>query len=182
MTETKLYTEFASPLGPIYLEGDGEALNCLYFPQHRHWAGPNPKAERDDDAFSAVCEQLAEYFAGTRQEFDLPMKLHGTPFQQQVWQELAKIPFGVVFSYAELAKRVGNPTGFRAVGNANGRNPISVIVPCHRVIAADGKLTGYGGGLDRKKRLLAWERSVLSGGHPAHDQTCTSPAMSAAAK
>jgi len=182
MTETKLYTEFASPLGPIYLEGDGKRLNCLYFSNHRHWAGPNPSAERDDRAFAAVCEQLTEYFAGTRQEFDLPLQLHGTPFQARVWQELAKIPFGVTISYVELARRVGKPTGFRAVGNANGRNPISIIVPCHRVIAADGKLTGYGGGLDNKRRLLDWERAVLAGDQPSHDQTCTSPAMSAVAK
>lgn len=182
MNETKLYTEFVSPLGPIYLEGDGEALNCLYFPQHRHWAGPNPKAERNDEAFAVVCEQLTEYFAGTRQEFDLPMKLYGTPFQQQVWRELERIPFGETISYAELARRVGRPTGFRAVGAANGRNPISIIVPCHRVIAADGKLTGYGGGVERKERLLAWERSVLTGGQPSHDQTWTKPAMSVAAR
>ena len=182
MTQTKLFAYFDSPLGPIYLEGDEAALNSLYFPDHKHWAGPNPRAERDDDAFFAVREQLTEYFAGTRRTFDIPTQLQGTPFQQRVWAELTQIPFGETISYAELARRVGKPSASRAVGAANGRNPISIIVPCHRVIAADGKLTGYGGGLDNKRRLLDWERSVRLGIHASHDHTCTSPAMSAAAK
>jgi methylated-DNA-[protein]-cysteine S-methyltransferase len=105
-----------------------------------------------------VRAQLAEYFAGARQEFDVPLQLGGTPFQQHVWQELLRIPFGVTITYAELAKRVGKPAAARAVGHASGRNPVAIIVPCHRVIGANGKLTGYAGGMDKKEWLLAWER------------------------
>src|SRR5205807_4847601 len=112
--------------------------------------------------FTRVRKQLAEYFAGERRQFDVPLKLAGTPFQQRVWLELARIPFGTTITYAELAQRLGRPTASRAVGHANGRNPISIIVPCHRVIGADGKLTGYAGGLDKKQWLLAWERQVAA--------------------
>ena len=105
--------------------------------------------------------QLAEYFAGQRQQFDVPFKRSGTPFQQRVWQELVRIPFGTTITYAQLAQRIGQPTAARAVGHANGRNPISIIVPCHRVIGADGKLTGYAGGIDNKQWLLAWERGAV---------------------
>jgi methylated-DNA-[protein]-cysteine S-methyltransferase len=105
-----------------------------------------------------VREQLAEYFAGERREFDVPMQLAGTAFQRRVWEELVRIPYGTTITYAELARRVGRPTAVRAVGAANGRNPISILVPCHRVIGADGKLTGYGGGVERKQWLLELER------------------------
>ncbi len=108
---------------------------------------------------AAVRDQLAEYFAGERTEFDIPLKLAGTPFQNRVWQELARIPFGVTISYGELARRVGQPTASRAVGSANGKNPISIIVPCHRVIATSGNLTGYGGGLPNKQWLLQHEHN-----------------------
>ena len=111
---------------------------------------PPPDSRRDDDAFGDVVVQLDEYFAGTRTAFDLPMTLEGTDFQRRVWAELCAIPYGETISYGELARRVGNPKASRAVGLANGRNPVAVIVPCHRVIAADGSLGGYGGGLDRK--------------------------------
>jgi methylated-DNA-[protein]-cysteine S-methyltransferase len=158
MTEAGYYCEFESPLGTITLEGDGTFLTGLFMPQHKWWSGPAAARRRDDAPFAAVREQLAEYFAGVRREFDVPLKLHGTPFQRRVWQELVRIPFGTTISYAELARRVGNPAACRAVGAANGRNPISILVPCHRVIGTGGKLTGYGGGLDNKERLLAWER------------------------
>jgi methylated-DNA-[protein]-cysteine S-methyltransferase len=105
----------------------------------------------------AAARQLKEYFAGKRREFALPLRLDGTEFQQRVWGELTKIPFGETRSYGQLAKRLNNPNGSRAVGLANGRNPIAIIVPCHRVIGADGSLTGYGGGLPRKRWLLAHE-------------------------
>lgn len=182
MTDRIVYGYVDSPLGRLCVEGTGALLTGLYLPEHKHRSGPSPTAARDDEAFAAVREQLAEYFAGSRREFDLPLKLQGTPFQRRVWQELTRIPFGTTITYAELARRVGKPDAFRAVGNANGRNPISIIVPCHRVIGSGGKLTGYAGGVDRKQRLLEWERSVADGDQPSHDQTCTSPAMSAAAK
>jgi len=158
MNEAGYYCELDSPLGTITLEGDGTFLTGLYMPQHKWWHGLDAARRRNDEPFAAAREQLTEYFAGRRREFDVPLKLLGTPFQQRVWQELVRIPFGTTISYAELARRVGQPTAFRAVGNANGRNPVSVLVPCHRVIGAGGKLTGYGGGLDNKERLLAWER------------------------
>ena len=116
-----------------------------------------PRGKECGAAFTAVRKQLAEYFAGARQQFDVPLKLTGTPFQKRVWQELVRIPFGTTISYAQLAQRIGKPTAARAVGHANGRNPISIIVPCHRVIGADGKLTGYAGGVNNKQWLLAWE-------------------------
>jgi methylated-DNA-[protein]-cysteine S-methyltransferase len=105
-----------------------------------------------------VRAQLVEYFAGSRRHFDVPFKLGGTPFQKQVWQELLHIPFGETITYAQLAARVGKPAGARAVGHANGRNPVAIIVPCHRVIGANGKLMGYASGLDKKQWLLSWER------------------------
>ena len=120
------------------------------------------RGKQSDAPFAAVREQLAEYFAGERQQFDVPLKLAGTPFQQRVWQELVRIPFGTTITYAQLAQRVGKPTASRAVGHANGRNPISIIVPCHRVIGANGKLTGYAGGVEKKQWLLEWERDAAA--------------------
>lgn len=158
MNEAGYYCELESPLGTITLEGDGTFLTGLFMPQHKWWSGLDAARRRDDEPFAAAREQLAEYFAGRRREFDVPLKLHGTPFQQRVWQELVRIPFGETISYAELARRIGNRAACRAVGAANGRNPISILVPCHRVIGTSGKLTGYGGGLDNKQRLLVWER------------------------
>ena len=117
---------------------------------------------QDDGPFRAECEQLISYFEGERVTFDLALELAGTPFQRRVWQELCAIPYGCAISYAELARRIGKPGASRAVGSANGRNPVSIIVPCHRVIAADGGLGGYGGGLDRKRWLLEHEAEVLA--------------------
>ncbi len=136
-------------------------------PQHKGWRGPEASWQKSDASFAVVREQLAEYFAGQRQQFDVPLKLAGTPFQQHVWQELVRIPFGTTITYAQLAQRVGKPTASRAVGHANGRNPISIIVPCHRVIGTDGKLTGYAGGVDKKQWLLAWERGATTAGRPS---------------
>lgn len=158
MNETGYYCELESPLGTITLEGDGTFLTGLFMPQHKWWNRLDAARRRDDEPFAAAHEQLTEYFAGRRREFDVPLKLHGTDFQRRVWQQLVRIPFGETISYAELARRVGNAAACRAVGAANGRNPISILVPCHRVIGAGGKLTGYGGGLENKERLLAWER------------------------
>lgn len=157
------YTCAESPIGPILLASDGTSLTGLYLapssPIDARWV-------RRDDAplFAETRRQLGAYFEGRLTEFDLPLAPHGTPFQARVWEELRKIPYRVTISYGELARRVGNPNASRAVGLANGRNPISIIVPCHRVIGANGQLTGYGGGLSRKEALLALEASVLGGG------------------
>jgi methylated-DNA-[protein]-cysteine S-methyltransferase len=156
------YSLYASPIGDLTLTSDGAALTGLYMCQHRGQPGSGPEAswQRDDSAFQAVREQLASYFEGKLRDFDLPLRMDGTPFQQRVWQGLRAIPFGETISYAELARRIGHPGASRAVGSANGRNPISIVVPCHRVIAADGTLGGYGGGLDRKDWLLQHETAA----------------------
>jgi methylated-DNA-[protein]-cysteine S-methyltransferase len=152
-----------SPIGRLMLTSDGTALTGLYMNLYRNKPIKQPIPADDwvqnatQGPLPEVSRQLKEYFAGTRREFELPLKMRGTEFQQRVWQELTKIPFGTTWSYGQLAKRLGNPNGSRAVGLANGRNPIAVIVPCHRVIGADGSLTGFGGGLDRKEWLLSHE-------------------------
>ena len=152
-----------SPIGRLMLTSDETALTGLYMNLYRNKPMKQPAPGRDwvenasQGALPAAVRQLKEYFAGTRREFDLPLKMQGSEFQQRVWRELTKIPFGKTWSYGQLAKRIGNPNGSRAVGLANGRNPIAVIVPCHRVIGANGSLTGFGGGLDRKEWLLTHE-------------------------
>ena len=162
MSTTTCFTIIDSPVGQLFVQGDGESVTGLYLPQHKWWARPAPSWEETDAPFATVREQLAQYFAGERQQFDVPIKMAGTPFQQRVWQELIGIPFGMTITYGELALRVGNPAASRAVGAANGRNPISIIVPCHRVIGSTGKLTGYGGGVDKKQWLLEWERRGMT--------------------
>ena len=154
------FTYMESPLGRLLLTSNGAALTGLFMEPHRHGPESTEGWLQDDEAepFPAARRQLSAYFAGTLQEFDLPLALQGTPFQQKVWNELRNIPFGQTWSYGELARRIGQPTASRAVGLANGKNPISVIVPCHRVIGANGKLVGYGGGLDRKTTLLQLEQ------------------------
>jgi methylated-DNA-[protein]-cysteine S-methyltransferase len=160
------YTCIETAVSPLLLTSDGMSLTGLYLidPQHR----PVPAEDwvRDDDAapFPEARRQLAAYFDGRLREFDLPLTMEGTAFQQRVWDELRKIPYGATISYGELARRIGQPKGSRAVGMANGRNPIGIIVPCHRVIGADGRLTGYGGGLPRKAALLALEASAMTAG------------------
>jgi O-6-methylguanine DNA methyltransferase len=153
------FTRIDSPIGKLLLSSDGESLTGLFMEVHRHPpARPEEWIERDDiPVLKDTAAQLSEYFAGTRNEFDVPLLMIGTPFQKIVWQELRSIPYGKTISYGELAQRIGNPNASRAVGLANGRNPISIIVPCHRVIGASGSLTGYGGGLERKKTLLDFE-------------------------
>ena len=166
MDATICYTQLQSPVGSLLIYGDGETVAGLLFPNHRLFSSqsghprPDPLWQKADDAFRVAREQLCEYFEGQRQQFDIPLKLQGTNFQQQVWQELVKIPYGTTISYAELARRVGQPTASRAVGSANARNPVSLIVPCHRVIGADGRLTGYAGGTETKQWLLDWERQT----------------------
>ncbi|UGS34345.1 methylated-DNA--[protein]-cysteine S-methyltransferase [Capillimicrobium parvum] len=146
-----------SPIGPLSLTARDGALTHVHMHEQRHAAAPAPDALRDDAAFPEAVRQFAEYFAGERTAFDLALAPGGTPFQLRVWEALREIPYGETISYGELARRVGSPGAFRAVGLANGRNPLAIVVPCHRVIGADGGLTGYGGGLERKRWLLAHE-------------------------
>ena len=152
------FTYMDSPIGRLLLTSDGSALTGLYMEPHRKAQSMDGWVEDATvEPLSAAVQQLTEYFAGARREFDLPLRLQGTPFQQRVWRELTEIPYGETWSYGKLAKRISKPSASRAVGLANGRNPISIMVPCHRVIGADGSLTGYGGGLERKRWLLAHE-------------------------
>ncbi len=143
------------------LAGDDSGLREINFVHGRHPATPDPLWKQDRRAFADVIDQLEAYFAGKLEEFDVPLVPEGTPFQQKVWKNLCDIPFGETISYGELARRIGNPNASRAVGLANGTNPIPIIIPCHRVIGSNGKLTGYGGGLPIKEKLLALERKQL---------------------
>ena len=154
------FSQLDSPLGSLLLLGHPQALTGLYMHEHRHQPPTPAGCRRNDAAFRQVREQLLAYFAGELQTFDVAVAGEGSPFQRKVWQALVKIPFGVTESYGGLARRIGNANASRAVGLANGKNPISIIVPCHRVIGMNGSLTGYGGGLERKKWLLEHERRV----------------------
>jgi methylated-DNA-[protein]-cysteine S-methyltransferase len=156
------FTTEPSPIGELTLVGDGESLTGLYMTDHRHRPPLPAGARRDPAGFEDARRQLGEYFAGERTRFDLPLRMNGTDFQREVWTALLDIGYGHTESYGELAQRIGKPDAVRAVGLANGRNPISVVVPCHRVIGASGSLTGYGGGLDRKRFLLELEAGVPS--------------------
>lgn len=151
------YTSMDSPIGELLLLGDGHALHGLYMQDGRKPVGIAPRWKRSAAPFADVQAQLREYFAGERVAFDASLAMNGTPFEQRVWRALTDIPYGETVSYGEIATRVGQPSAARAVGLANGRNPIAVIVPCHRVIGANGTLTGYGGGLERKRLLLELE-------------------------
>lgn len=153
------HTVIDSPVGPLTLVGTDGTLTGLYLTEHRHRPAFDTFGEPSGTAFGDVAEQLGEYFAGARVTFDVALHLAGTPFQRTVWSALLEIPYGETVSYGELAALIGRPTAARAVGLANGRNPISIIVPCHRVIGSDGDLTGYGGGIDRKRHLLDFERA-----------------------
>ncbi len=153
---------YASPVGELLLVIDGEgALTRLQFVDDG--GAPPPDADRDDAALAPVTRQLDEYFAGTRRAFQLTLAPRGTPFQRAVWDALGEVPYGETATYGEIAARVGRPTASRAVGAANGANPIAIVVPCHRVVGANGTLTGYGGGLDRKQLLLELEGHTLPG-------------------
>lgn len=152
-----LYTSVDTPLGPVRLVADAGSLVGLQLPVERHpiaWTG---REEPGDPLLREAAHQLLDYFAGRRRAFDLPLAPRGTDFQRQVWRALLDIPFGATCSYGQLARAVGRPDASRAVGAANGRNPIAIIIPCHRVIGADGSLTGYGGGEPAKRWLLDHE-------------------------
>lgn len=157
------YATIDSPIGELLLTGDDDGLTGLYM--QRHLRGPEPDAvwRHDPGALADTATQLEEYFAGERTEFELELAPRGTPFQQRVWALLREIPFGETTTYGALAHALGNPRTVRAVGLANGRNPISIVVPCHRVIGADGSLVGFGGGIERKRALLAHEAEVREG-------------------
>ncbi len=158
MQSTRVHTTTASPIGELTLVGEDGALVGLYLPDHRR--GPTAAAlgERVDVGFEDVVAQLGEYFAGRRTRFDLALRPAGTPLQRRVWALLTEIPYGRTATYGELARRLGGPGLARAVGAANARNPISIVVPCHRVVGGDGRLVGYAGGLGRKQQLLDLEQ------------------------
>jgi methylated-DNA-[protein]-cysteine S-methyltransferase len=155
------YTEMESPVGPLLLVGDDAGLREILFVNGRHKPQPDPSWKKDDRGFKDVSKQLRAYFAGELEDFDLTLAPEGTPFQLKVWERLCGIRYGKTISYGELAKQIGNPNASRAVGLANGSNPIPIVIPCHRVIGSNGKLTGYGGGLPIKEKLLALERKQL---------------------
>ena len=151
------YCYLNSPIGDLLLAGDDDGLSLIGFPQGKMRHDPEPDWIFNEKPFAVARQQLEEYFAGERTVFDLPLHLSGTDFQVQVLQELQRIPYGETTSYGDIAKRIGRPKAMRAVGAANGRNPIPIIVPCHRVIGSSGDLTGFGGGLDTKEALLRLE-------------------------
>jgi methylated-DNA-[protein]-cysteine S-methyltransferase len=153
------YARIASPLGDILAAAENGAIIGLWFEGQKYYP-EIPEGWRENAASPAIArcrKQLDEYFAGKRERFDLPLAPHGTAYQQRIWREIAAIPFGKTLSYAELARRAGNGDAARAAGAATGRNPVSIVIPCHRVVGSKGALTGYAGGLDRKTRLLGLE-------------------------
>ncbi|MGI5347570.1 methylated-DNA--[protein]-cysteine S-methyltransferase [Streptomyces sp. CA-250714] len=159
----RTHTVIDSPVGPLTLVATDGTLSAVYMEKQRHRPAEETFGVRDPStyAFEQAAEQLGEYFAGDRKEFTVPLQPQGTDFQRTVWNALCDIPYGETLSYGELAERIGRPGAARAVGLANGRNPVSIIVPCHRVIGSTGQLTGYGGGIERKRHLLDFERGAL---------------------
>jgi len=151
------YDEIETPVGPLLVAADDAGLRGIHFQSGRERLRPDPAWARDPSPFRALARQLAEYFARERRAFDLPLAPEGTPFQLETWRALAAIPYGTTISYEELARRVGRPAAVRAVGAANGRNPLPIVIPCHRVIGKDGALTGFGGGIGTKRALLELE-------------------------
>jgi methylated-DNA-[protein]-cysteine S-methyltransferase len=154
-----------SMLGPLTIVAEDGQIRCLYMDPQRHRLddrelGEPDQGGRDVEPFKAAADQLDAYFAGERTTFDLPLAARGSDFQQRVWAALLGIPYGATESYGDLAQRIGSPGAARAVGLANGKNPIGIVIPCHRVVGSNGSLTGYGGGLDRKRQLLDLERAV----------------------
>lgn len=152
------YAYLETPIGTLLIAGDAGAVCRITFPQRGRAVKPGPEwQESQSGPVGEAARQLREYFAGERAEFDLPLAPEGTAFQRAVWRQLQQIPYGQTISYGELARRVGNPKASRAVGSANGANPLPIVIPCHRVIAGDGTLGGFGGGLPTKQMLLALE-------------------------
>jgi methylated-DNA-[protein]-cysteine S-methyltransferase len=156
-TETTIYWTVDSPIGELLMSGDGERLERLHMQDGRRRARIGANWVRDSEPFADLCDQLDQYFTGERREFDLELAPRGSEFELRVWRALREIPYGETEAYGALAERIGHPGSARAVGTANGRNPIAVVIPCHRVIGANGSLTGYAGGLERKRLLLDLE-------------------------
>ncbi len=156
------YTTMQSPIGPLLLAGTDDALRLVHFASARQPMSPQRDWIEDGSPFKEAIRQIEEYFNGKLKDFNLPLVLEGTEFQMLVWRNLRKIPYGETVSYGQLARRIGSPEAARAVGLANGSNPIPIIIPCHRVIGSNGDLTGFGGGLSVKKKLLALESKQLS--------------------
>src|SRR5712671_3941072 len=156
------YTTYKSPVGPLLLAGEPNALHRVSFEGSKRSAPPGADWKLDKKPFAEVIRQLQAYFNGELKEFDLPLAMEGTEFQLRVWNALRAIPYGETISYAQLAQKIGDPKAVRAVGLANACNPIPIIVPCHRVIGSNGSLTGFGGGLANKKKLLDLEGRQLS--------------------
>ena len=167
------YIEVASPIGILVVTNESDSVTGVYMESHRH--GPINRggwildSRRERAALNMARRQLNEYFAGTRQTFELPLAAPGTAVQKEVWRALSEIPYGETRSYGEIARLLGKPKASRSIGAANGRNPISIIVPCHRVIGSDGSLTGFGGGIERKQWLLAHEARVRAAGASSID-------------
>lgn len=161
-TRTTYFSLLPSPVGDLTLTSDGQSLTAIYFEAPKYGPASTDGWVRDDAPLAEARRQLDEYFRGERTDFDLALAPSGTDFQRSVWTALSHIPFAVTTSYGAIAAQLGRPAASRAVGAANGRNPISIVVPCHRVVGSGGDLTGYGGGLDRKRWLLNHEAVVLS--------------------
>ncbi|WP_405977810.1 methylated-DNA--[protein]-cysteine S-methyltransferase [Streptomyces sp. NBC_00158] len=161
----RIHTVVDSPYGPLTLVATDGVLSGLYMTGQRHRPAEESFGERvadSEEPFGEVRRQLAAYFAGELTEFTVPVRLEGTEFQRSVWEQLVRIPYGQTWSYGQLAAELGKPNASRAVGLANGKNPVGIIVPCHRVIGASGSMTGYGGGIERKVRLLEFESGAAA--------------------
>lgn len=176
--ETITYLQHDTPIGPLRVAASPSGIRAVYMTDQRHvsdtpppsWTAAGSGAFAQERLLDRARRQLDDYFAGRRTDFDLPLDVAGTEFQRAVWRGLSAIGFGETISYGELARRIGHPKAVRAVGLANGRNPVSVVVPCHRVIGANGTMTGYGGGIERKRFLLAFEARVVGGGSGSGEQ------------
>jgi methylated-DNA-[protein]-cysteine S-methyltransferase len=162
MAERRYYQEMPSPIGVLTLVSDGTHINVVHMGPLAEVAGTHSEWQESPAHLAQAHDQLAAYFAGELRQFTLPLAARGTAFQQRVWSGLVRIPFATTWSYGALAEEIGSPGSARAVGAANGRNPIAIVVPCHRVIGANGKLVGFGGGLDRKQWLLEHEARCVA--------------------
>jgi len=160
-TEPTWYTLLDTPCGPLCIAGTTQGLTHVEFQDGERPVRPQPEWREDRKVLDEARRQLRAYFEGRRQRFTLPLAPQGTPFQQRVWRELQEIPWGTTTTYREIAERLGQPAAVRAVGHANGRNPIAIVIPCHRVVGANGRLTGYAGGIATKRRLLQHEGALL---------------------
>ena len=159
--ESVWYTLLDTPFGALCIAGTGQGLTHVEFQDGERPLRPQPEWQEDQGVLDEARRQLRAYFEGRRQRFTLPVAPEGTPFQQRVWRELQEIPWGTTTTYREIAERLGQPGAVRAVGYANGRNPVAIVIPCHRVVGANGRLTGYAGGIATKRRLLQHEGALL---------------------